>query len=116
MPLFLFIGHDHSPHSMALRNAVRAEHRSYVLDNDASIRSAGAMLDIQGNQCGTLIVFEAPDTAQVWAWVEQEPFYRKGVYARAEVVEWHLALNRFDRVVWAAAQLPQESEKNHAGN
>lgn len=107
MPVFLFIGHDHAPHSMALRDAVRAEHRAYVLDNDATIRSAGAMLDPQGNQCGTVIAFEAPDAAQVWRWVEQEPFYRTGVYARAEVVEWHLAMNRFDRSEWAVAQPPQ---------
>lgn len=109
MPVFLFIGHDHPPHSMALRDAVRAEHRRYVLDNDVTIRSAGAMLDPQGNQCGTVIGFEAPDAAQVWRWVEQEPFYRNGVYARAEVIEWHLALNRFDRAEWAVAKPPQGS-------
>jgi uncharacterized protein len=107
MPLFLFIGHDHPPHSMALRDAVRAEHRIYVLDNDAAIRSAGAMLDPQGNQCGTVIVFELPDAAHVWRWIEQEPFYRKGVYARAEVIEWQLALNRFDPAEWAVARPPQ---------
>jgi uncharacterized protein YciI len=105
MPLFLFIGHDHPPHSMALRDAVRAAHRTYVRDNDKAIRSAGAMLDHQGNQCGTVIAFEASDAAQVWHWVEREPFYRNGVYARTEVVEWHLAINRFDRSEWAVSGL-----------
>jgi uncharacterized protein YciI len=109
MPIFLFIGHDHPPHSMALRDAVRAEHRAYVLDNDAAIRSAGAMLDAQGNQCGTVIAFEAADVGQVHQWVESEPFYRSGVYARTEIVEWGLALNRFDRMEWGVPRVTQGS-------
>lgn len=108
MPLFLFIAHDHPPHAMALRDAVRSEHRAYVLAHDAAIRSAGAMLDAAGHQCGTLIVFEAPDAKQVWQWVENEPFHRQGVYARAEVIEWQLALNRFDRAEWAVAHPIQQ--------
>lgn len=104
MPLFLFIGHDHPPHAMALRDAVRAEHRAYVLDHDASIRLAGAMVDAQGNQCGTLIAFEATDVGEVRRWVEQEPFHRAGVYARTDIVEWGLALNRFDGLEWAVAR------------
>jgi uncharacterized protein YciI len=106
MSVFLFIGHDHPPHSMALRDAVRPEHRAYVLDHDAMIRSAGAMVDAQGNQCGTVIAFEAPDAALVQRWVEQEPFYRSGVYARTEIVEWRLAMNRFDSMDWAVAPIP----------
>lgn len=103
MPLYLFIGQDHAPHSMGLRDAVRGEHRAYVLENDQTIRSAGAMLDPDGNQCGTVIVFEESEISQVWRWIEQEPFYRHGVYARAEVIEWNLALNRFDRAEWAVS-------------
>lgn len=93
---------------MALRDAVRPAHRAYVLDHDTAIRSAGAMLDPQGNQCGTLITFEASDAAQVWKWVENEPFYRNGVYARADVVEWQLALNRFELAEWPVARPPQK--------
>lgn len=107
MPLFLFIGHDHPPHAMALRDEVRTEHRTYVLEHDAAIRSAGAMVDAQGHQCGTLIVFEAPDASHVWRWVEAEPFYRRGVYARTEVVEWQLALNRFEGKEWSVARPAQ---------
>jgi uncharacterized protein YciI len=109
MSVFLFIGHDHPPHSMARRDAVRAEHRAYVLDHDAMIRFAGAMVDGQGNQCGTVIAFEAADAAQVRQWVEDEPFHRHGVYARTEVVEWRLAFNRFDRMDWASPRPSHES-------
>lgn len=100
MPLFLFIGHDHPPNSMALRDAVRAEHREYVLQHDAAIRSAGAMIDAHGHQCGTVIAFDTASVDEVWAWVHREPFFRHGVYARTEVVEWTLALNRFELRDW----------------
>jgi len=101
MPVFLFIGHDHPPNAMALRDAVRSEHRDYVLANDSAIRSAGAMVDSQGRQSGTVIAFEVPQEADVWRWIEREPFYRNGVYERVEVVRWTLALNRFDQQEWA---------------
>jgi len=104
MSAFLFIGHDHPPHSMALRDTMRKEHRAYVLANDSMIRSAGALYDPQGNQCGTVIAFEASDVAEVREWVEQEPFHRSGVYARTEIVAWRLAFNRFDRMEWASSQ------------
>ena len=89
---------------MAVREALRPEHRAFVLDHDAMIRFAGAMVDAHGNQCGTVIAFEAPNAGQVQHWVEQEPFHRSGVYARTEIVEWRLAMNRFERMDWAAAR------------
>ena len=106
MSIFLFIGHDHAPHSMVLRDSVRAEHRAYVLAHDAMIRFAGAMVDTQGNQCGTVIAFEADDAGQVQQWVAQEPFHRSGVYARTDVVEWQLALNRLNPMDWPVARSP----------
>jgi uncharacterized protein YciI len=101
MPTYAFLGFDQPPHSMALRERLRAEHRAYVLAHDAAIRFAGAQYDAAGNQCGTLIIFEADSAQQVRAWLEQEPFYRGGVYRDVQVIEWRLALNRFDLMEWA---------------
>ena len=103
MPSYAFMGFDHPPHSMALRERHRVEHRAYVLANDAAIRFAGALYDDAGNQCGSLIVFEADDASQVRDWLEREPFHRHGVYRDAHVIEWRLALNRFDLTEWAQA-------------
>jgi uncharacterized protein len=104
MPFFMFIGHDHPPHAMALRDALRPEHRRYVLEHDTMIRLAGALLDRAGNQCGSVIVFDAGDAAEVRRWLAQEPFCCGGVYARTEVIEWGLALNRLERTEWTAAR------------
>lgn len=96
MPLYAVIGFDHRPHSMPLRDELRARHRAYTLANDQGTRLAGAMFDADGNQCGTLNIFEAPSAEQVWELYRQEPFYQNNVYREFHVVEWRLALNRFE--------------------
>lgn len=94
MPLFAVIGLDVPPHAMALRETHRAAHRAYVLARDEPIQLAGAVYDGEGHQCGSLLVFEAPDADTVRAWLEQEPFHRNGVYGQLVIVEWRPALNR----------------------
>lgn len=96
MPLYAFIGFDHPPHSMALRDRLRAEHRAYVQGNDGGAVVAGAMYDSAGNQCGTLKIFEADSADVVWDWYRKEPFYANGVYRECRVVEWRMALNRLE--------------------
>jgi uncharacterized protein YciI len=102
MTHFAAIGFDHPPHSMALRDGHRPEHRLYVLKNGAPIRMAGAMRDPQGNQCGTIYVFEAASEAEVWAWLRSEPFFVNGVYETMRVVEWTPAYNLVERRDWPA--------------
>ena len=105
MTHFAVIGFDHPPHSMKLRDSVRAEHRRYVLENDVRIMMTGAMTDSAGNQCGTIYVFDVAREQDVWDWLGNEPFYLAGVYDSMRVVAWTPALNRFDRIDWPAAAL-----------
>ena len=100
MPLFAVIGFDHSPNSMDLREKFRAEHRAYSQGNDAMTRFAGAMYDAEGNQCGTLKIFEADNAQQVWDWYKKEPFFNNGVYKEFHVIEWKLAINQFPITGW----------------
>ena len=93
MPLYAVTGFDHPPHSMALRDRLRTEHRDYFLANDQAVKLAGAMYDNDGNQCGTLVIFEASTIDEVWDWFRREPFYKGGVYKDFHIVEWRLALN-----------------------
>lgn len=96
MPLYAFIGFDKPPHSMALRDELRADHRAYVQNQDLGAVLAGAMYDVDGNQCGTLKIIEAASVEEVWAWYRNEPFYRNGVYQQCHVVEWRMALNTLE--------------------
>ena len=102
MPLFVVIGLDHPPNSMALRDAARAEHRAYVLENDAAVRQAGAFLDEAGGQCGSFYLFEADDEQQVRAWLQAEPFVRAGVYAEVIVRRYLPGLSRLAPQDWPA--------------
>ena len=96
MALYAFIGFDRPPHSMELRDKLRAEHRAYVQGNDGGARIAGALYDDQGNQCGTLKIFEAANAEEVWQWYRTEPFFVNGVYATCHVIEWRMALNMLE--------------------
>lgn len=93
MPLYAVIGFD-VPGGHRLRDQLRPVHREYVLANDGAIRLAGAIYGDDGNQAGTLMIFEADDAEAVWAWCRREAFYAGGVYRDYHVVEWRLALNR----------------------
>jgi uncharacterized protein YciI len=100
MPLYAVIGFDHPPHSMALRDNFRAEHRAYVQAHDEGIRLAGAFYDTVGNQCGTLIIFEANGAEDVREWYRKEPFYKNDAYKDFHVIEWRLAFNQLERTGW----------------
>jgi hypothetical protein len=100
MPHFLVFGLDHPPHSMAARDAARAEHRAYVMENDSPIRLAGAMIDADDNQCGSIYSFEAESAEQVQEWLAREPFVKGGIYESIRVVQWSPALNRLPAMEW----------------
>lgn len=100
MPLYAVIGFDDLPRSAELREKYRLEHRAYSQGNDQATRLGGAMYDADGNQCGTLKIFEADSADEVRQWYEREPFYKSGVYREFHIVEWRLAINRFEPQEW----------------
>ena len=108
MPLYAAICFDHPPHAMSLRDGVRAAHRAYVLANAAPIRCAGAMRDADGNQCGTIYVFEAASEADVRAWLAVEPFHAAGVYESVRVALWSPAFNVLVKRDWPVAATPTD--------
>lgn len=102
MSLFAVIGLDHPPHAMDRRDAVRAGHRSYVIENDAPIAFVGVMTDNDGNQCGSLYIFEAKNEQQVRDWLADEPFVKTGVYANLIVRNFQMGVNRLPAQDWPA--------------
>lgn len=100
MPQFLVFATDHPPHAMKVRDSVRPEHRTYVLDNDRKITLASAIFDDGGNQCGSIYSFSAESADEVKAWLDAEPFVQAGVYADIQIVRWNPALNRLNKREW----------------
>ena len=100
MPLYAVVGLDNEPASRELRECHRAEHRAYVLEQDAQIRLAGAMVDNSGRQCGTLMIFEAQSADEIWEWCRKEPFFSHEVYQSYQIIEWRLARNCLEHRDW----------------
>lgn len=100
MPFYAVIGFDHPPHQMKLRDHVRSAHSAYVKENDRMIRFATAMLDAQGNQNGSIYIFEAESMERVREWIAMEPFCTAGVYNDLHVEEISPACNRLPRFEW----------------
>jgi uncharacterized protein YciI len=100
MPHYAVIGFDPAPHNMAQRDLHRPDHSAYVLEHDEMIRLAAAMVDDQGNQCGSLYIFEAESEAQVASWVAAEPFCTNDVYSQLKIVQLGIAVNRLEPFDW----------------
>lgn len=101
MPMFVVIGLDHPPHSMALRDKIRMVHRAYVKGHDEKLRLASVMRDAEGNQKGTILYFEADSIDEVRAWVAAEPFCQAGVYKELHIAEVGTAINRIPLIGWS---------------
>jgi uncharacterized protein YciI len=97
MPQFAVIGLDHPPHGMKKRDAVRTAHRAYVKNNAAPIAFVGPMLDADGNQTGSLYIFEATDEQEIRDWLKDEPFFQTGVYERVIIQRFFLGYSRLQQ-------------------
>ena len=100
MPMFAVIGFDHPPHNMPERDRLRPEHRAFVKANDSMIRLASAMLTPNGEQCGSVYIFEADSIDQVRDWTTREPFCQGDVYKNVHIVEVGVAVNQIPQMDW----------------
>lgn len=100
MPLFVVIAIDPEPHNMARRNQLRPAHRQFVTANDEWIRFAAAMTDDEGNQNGSLYVFEATSEQDIRRWMAEEPFFSGNVYHQIRVERLCPSLNRLPLQDW----------------
>jgi uncharacterized protein YciI len=81
VPLYIVIGFDDEARGGATRDALRARHLEYVLDDHAAIRLVGPMRDEDdGEICGSVYVFDAPSAAHIREWLDAEPYHQGGVY------------------------------------
>lgn len=97
MPLYAVIGLDRSS-SGPYRERHRSAHKAYFESRGRAIKLSGAMYDERGSQCGSLLIFEAPNAESVREWFKDEPFHRNDVYRELTVVEWRASLNRMETV------------------
>jgi uncharacterized protein YciI len=93
MPLYVMIGHD-TPGAAEHRQTHRPAHLEGLeaLERSGHLRSAGPMLDDDGNPMGSIVFFEAADLAAARALAAGDAYVVNGVFASHEVHETKIVL------------------------
>jgi uncharacterized protein YciI len=77
--LFALICTDR-PGGTALRQSTRPAHLAYLDNHADKMVQAGALLDPDGQPCGSLFLMEAPDRATVEAFAAADPYAGVGLF------------------------------------
>ena len=83
--LIAFHGIDR-PGSADLRAATRPAHLAFQAERRNLV--GGPLLDHDGQVCGSLIVFEAPDIATASAEMAEDPYVRAGLFEHVSIAEF----------------------------
>lgn len=81
-----FIAEDR-PGSAEIRAGAQAEHRAHLdaPPSGVTVALSGPLLRPDGTPGGSLILFDAPDTAAVEAFMARDPNVRAGLYERTAI-------------------------------
>ncbi|WP_179505500.1 MULTISPECIES: YciI family protein [unclassified Sphingomonas] len=95
MPYFIFRAYDEPATSAEIRARVRPAHRDYIRQEHHGVRAVagGMVVDDRGEAAnGTMLVLEAPDRGAVLRYLEGDPYWHAGLFARFEVDRWEWGL------------------------
>jgi uncharacterized protein YciI len=93
MALYIVIGFDHEARP-GTRDALRSQHLAFVLADHSAIQFVGPMRrEDDETICGSVYVFEAPSAAHVQRWLDDEPYYRGGVYREVVIRPFEVRKN-----------------------
>lgn len=80
------------PNHLHLRTALREAHVAFLKANQPRLLAAGAMTDDEGQGgYGGIILLDTEDRAEAFAFVQEDPFTKGGLFASIEVVRWRKA-------------------------
>lgn len=95
MPYFIFRGYDDPERSAEIRARVRPGHRAYIREPHYGVRAiAGGMVvtDDSDRAHGTMLILQAPDRTAAMRYLEGDPYWEAGLFARFEVDRWDWGL------------------------
>jgi uncharacterized protein YciI len=85
---FMIIARDR-PDSAPLRTELRPAHLAHLDRHAARLLAAGPLLGEDGGApCGSLIVLDTDDRAEVDAFLAADPYTTGGLFAEVEVRPW----------------------------
>jgi uncharacterized protein YciI len=95
--LFALICTDR-PGSLDLRMATRPTHMAYLETYQDRLVHAGAMLDLDGRPCGSLLIIEAEDRAAAEGFAEADPYAKAGLFESAVIRPFRAAFKDGDKL------------------
>jgi uncharacterized protein YciI len=91
------------PGTAALRERLRPQHRAWLRaprGHAVVVRLGGPTLDAAGSMNGTLLVVQAADVQAVQRFLDEDPYWRSGLFERVEIRPW----------LWSLGQPQQEPQ------
>lgn len=73
------------PGSLELRMATRPAHRAFLEIYQERLVHAGAMLDLDGRPCGSLLIIEAIDRAAAEGFAASDPYAKADLFESAVI-------------------------------
>lgn len=86
--MHFLVHYTDKPGSLALRMATRPAHLEYV-KNSSCVRMGGPLLASDGEtMAGGMLVLETDTIEQARAWMEDDPYFKAGLFESAIVRAW----------------------------
>ena len=76
------------PGALNIRKKNRDAHLEHLDKGGLKVVHAGPFLDIKGDMCGSLIVFDAPGVDAVEDWAERDPYAAAGLFESVVIRGW----------------------------
>ena len=77
--LFALICTDR-PGGLDLRLATRSQHLAFLETYQSKLAHAGALLDLDGRPCGSLLVIDVGDRAEAEGFAASDPYAKAGLF------------------------------------
>lgn len=94
MPQFLVIARDYTDEkALERRMAAREEHlaKAKIMKQEGSIINGGAILNENGQMCGSAVIMEFENRAALDQWLSQEPYMVQKVWEHVSIEDYRLA-------------------------
>lgn len=76
------------PGALDIRTSTRPEHVAFLKSSDV-VERAGALLDDDGQMCGSLLILDVPDMATAREWAKGDPYAKAGLFQSVELITWN---------------------------
>jgi uncharacterized protein YciI len=95
--LFVLVCTD-KPGCLDLRLASRPQHLAYLETYMSRLVQAGAMLDLDGRPCGSLLIIDVADRAEAEGFAEADPYNRAGLFEAVTIRPYKQVFRDGERV------------------